>query len=136
MKWFLLGSLMFSSVAFAAPKYYMGMNAGRGAALWLDNRTVSGKSIYTLGYVSQEKKSLERAIPASEYKRLSAEMQNWMSEKDQRRIAVAGPGCVEAVLFEANSKMKFVCFDRVRKEDKVKFSRWYTQTVHTAIGMD
>ncbi len=135
MKWFLLVSMLFSSGALAAPKFYMGLNAGKGSALWLDQRSVGGKKIQTLGFRSSENKVLERALPASEYQRIASAMQTWMTAKDQRRIAMAGPGCVEAVLFEANSKMKFVCFDRVSKANKVKFSRWYTDTVHTALGI-
>lgn len=113
----------------------MGLNGGQGAVVWLNERTIGKKVVYILGYKSADKHMMERALPKSEYQKMVGEMKEWMTAKAQRRIAVVGPGCNESVRYEENKKMKYVCFDGVKKPERVKFAQWYTSTVHTALGM-
>ncbi len=123
------------SLGLSAPQYLMGMDAGKGSSLWLEQRKITGKLVYVLGHQSITGKQLERALPKSEYLKIASEMNNWMKENNGRKIGMIGPGCSEAVFFKAKSAQKIICLDALEKQEKVRFSRWFDKTVNTTLGI-
>jgi hypothetical protein len=100
MKLFFTLMIFLSPLAsFAAPKYSMILSGEKQAGIWLDQRTISKKQVYLLGYQSGSAKSIERAVPKSEYKRLAAELTSWTKKGGQQSLPVAGPACAEPVVF-------------------------------------
>lgn len=136
MRWTVLMLLFFYSMgASASPRYYMGLDAGKGSSLWLDHKVIEGVNVYSIGHKNYRGQSIQRALPKEEYNKLVGEMSNWMKDKDGRRLSLPGAMCNESVYYEAKRNQRFICLDDAHKKDKVRFLKWYDKTVRLALGM-
>ncbi len=138
MKHFLLLlTTCFSISSFASQKQSVTLGGERQSeSIWVELRPIKNKNVYLLGYKSRHDRVLERVIPKSEYAKIQNEMTKWSQKWGTRMPALALFNCNDPVVFNFNQSPRLICVDKVNRQQKTAFTRWFNQNVRMNLGMN